>query len=998
MMQLLKLLVFDAILIIAAILGLLVLKRFKCASFAVMKRDFIGYFSNPTGYVFIGVFILFSTIAAFWPDEFFNANLATLDQLNKWFPVIMLIFIPAITMSVWSEERREGTDELLLTIPASDVDIVIGKYLASVAIFSVALIFSQLWNFKQLVELSQGGVDIGLFLSTYSGYWFMGLAMLALGMVASFLTSNLTVSFILGSLINAPLVFSNLFSGWAESFSWWSYLSRFTDFGRGVYSLASMAFFLLVAAAGVYVSIVLIGRRHWQGGRDGKSKLGHYLLRAVAMVAIALGLSKFLSYHDWIRYDGSSAKVSSLSPDTKQILRNLDTKNPVLVEAFISKSVPEQYVETRVDLLNMLREFESLAGSKVQIQVHDKVDSFTEEAQLAEEKYGISAQTVMTQSRGTIKQEELFMGAAFSCGLERVVIPFFDRGIPVEYELVRSITTAANASRLKIGVVKTSAQMFGGFDMQSFRQRPKQLIVQELEKQYDVEEVDLSTPLSEGAFDVLMVVQPSSLTPVAMGNLVTAIRNGQPAALFEDPYPAMVREATPTGKPNPPPGGGGGMFGGGRQPPQPKGDIRQLWSVLGIDMVGEAAAPNPMAGAMGGMGGDLFDARVVWQDYNPYPKVRVQQITPEWVFVSPGAPGVGDDAFNPDDSISSGLTQILLMCPGAMRELGTRKLEFTPLLMTGDESGEIKLDDFLQSRGNPMALDYVRQLTKKRYIVGARIKGKIGDEFKMGDGGAPYLLGQVAPPQPSTAPSTDSPPVVPVKKEDGGEKAGTDGQDDRQKEVHVVYICDVDLLSSEFMAIRAQPDQEVKWEFDNVTFVLNILDSLAGDDELIEIRKRKTRHSSLTLITEKTDAARGAFLDEIDGFRSSFKEAEKEAQDRMNERIKGSQDKLNDLQEQAAKGEQVSRRDFVAAKQEVDFIVRQEEGKLQRQLDKLSRDRDRNLKRIKRDMELKVRDVQNQAKIKPVLLPPIALCLIGALVWIVRRAREREGIAAVRRR
>ena len=913
---------------------------------AVFKRNFVSYFSNPTGYVFICVFVLLGSLAAFWPPEFFNSNLANLDQLNRYLPYILLVFIPAITMSVWADERRQGTDELILTLPASDIEVVVGKYLSAVGIYTVALIFSYLCN---LVVLQiWGSPDPGLFLTNYLGYWFVGLAMLAIGMVASFLTSNLTVSFILGLALNAPLVVADQASSvmgpkLASVVRSWSLAENFIDFGRGIVSLSAIGYFLGIVTVCLYISMVLIGRRHWTGRRDGARMGTHFVVRTAGLAVAALGVVLAFRVYD-VRADLSAEQISSLSGDTKQLLAGLDTEQAIEVTAYVSPTVPEDYTQTRLTLLNMLRQFQRLSGGKLRVDVIE-TETKTEAASLASQQFGIEPVTVLSRERGAFRDEDIFLGCAFTCGLEKVVVPFFDRGTPVEYELIRSICTVAEQKRKRLGVVTTDADLFGGFDMASGQQRPRQPVLEELEKQYEVVQVDPAAPITE-TYDVLMVVQPSSLGPEQMNNFVAAVRSGQPVAIFEDPLPVLMNSVPGTSQPR---RGGGGPMAMMQQQNQPKGDLGQLWDVLGLELA--AGSGRPLMGQMGS------SPYVVWQDYNPHPKLELPS---EFVFIDAElgeADGGASRSFNQENPITSGLQEVLFPFPGALSKDDKVNLEWTPLITTGTRSGTIEVEQVLGNRGD------MRQL---------RIFEKPGSQ-------AMVLAAAVDRELPRTQSVTES------------EEDSSDGDTTL---VRAIVVADIDLMGPQIFGLRNRPDEVFGLNFDNVTFVLNVLDTLSDDERFLEIRKRKPKHRTLERIEDTVADAREMADMQRQKYITEFDKAEQGANAEMQKEVGEFEKKIEDMES----GGNTDRQAAMQAVQQLASRQRLAQRRLDTKLEQLKRKRDAEIEQVERSLEATIRREQDWQKWLAVMLPPIPPLVVAFFVFFRRRAQEREGVAKSRLR
>lgn len=932
------------------------------AAFAVMKRNFVGYFSNPTGYVFLCIFVFLTSVAAFWPHGFFNQNLATLDQLNYWYPLIMLVFIPAITMSIWAEEKRAGTDELLLTLPADDFDIVIGKYMAAAGIFTASLLFSQFSTFVTLTILTEGGLDTGLIFSTYLGYWFVGVTMIAIGMVASFLTGNLTVGFILGALFNAPLAFASLAGtvvggsktlmgiNLADLIKESGIARPFDDFGRGVVSTSSMAYFVLVTVVALYMCMVLIGRRHWTGGKDGNTMAYHYLARIIALVVLTGSAVILFRNRDVVRYDMTEEQVSSLAPATTKLIENLESDRPIKIDAYISKDIPEMYARTRYELVNLLKEFKSKAAAsnrEIQVNLYEDIDLFSEDAAEAAERFGIEPVTRMVREQGSFQQRRIIMGAAFRSGLEKVVVPIFEYGIPVEYELVRSINTVARGKRKRVGIVRTEAQLMGGSSMAGMQVRriEKHPLIDELSKQYEVEEVSLDAPVSSGVYDALFVVQPSSLAPPQFERLLEAIKSGVPTAIFEDPLPFGRRDITPTSEPKQ---GSGGMFGMGGGGPQPKGDIRELWDVLGVEGVGKP-------------GVQYFNTDIVWQAHNPYPNIETNADLC-WIFVDENASGVQPgQALVSDSPITSGLRQVLALYAGAIKPIKGSALTHTPLLVTSPKSG---------------TLDWMKMQRVMRTGAGTI------ESLIEGDDPNQILAMTIEGKTPTKS--------APSETEQGsGAKTA--------KPIRAAYIADTDVMLDVFLQIRADPNQatELRFQFQNVTFLLNTIDWLTGETDFIEVRKHEPFFASLKMIDSVKEAASSDVRKKRKAFDTQSEEAIREAEEARDAQLKELREELAELQKKSKDGS--IPRPVLDAKS-IEFQTKSE--RLQRALDvkraKVQREAERNIAKIQRESDQKVTAIQNQVKAYAVALPCIPPLIVGIIVFASRRLRERENISKSR--
>lgn len=422
--------------------------------FTLLKKEIAGFFSSLTGYIVMIVFLLANSLIMWiMPGQWnlLDSGYAGLDTLFVLSPWIFLFLVPAVTMRLFSEERRSGTMELLWSRPVSDVEVIYGKFLASLSLVVLALLpcivfVISVW----ILGETPGNLDRGGTAGSFIGLLMLAAVYAAIGLFASSLTGNQVIAFIIAAVLSFIMFtgFDSLaqlpgLSSIAEEVSAMGINEHYRSISRGVLDISDVAYFIFVT--------VLFSEAARVSLRRSSLKKPLTITGAVAAVAILLSLIH-------IRVDLTEDRRFTLAGPTRKILKDL--KSEVRVDVYLDGEMPIGFRKLRRSAGQYLDEFRIRSGRKVSYGFinpsgsSDRAERDRMHSELIQR--GLMPVNVMaSDGEGGRTQKRIFPSLTVTCG-ETVIPVNFLRNNPslpaetnllhstegLEYEIIQAIATA----------------------------------------------------------------------------------------------------------------------------------------------------------------------------------------------------------------------------------------------------------------------------------------------------------------------------------------------------------------------------------------------------------------------------------------------------------------------------------------------------------------------------------------------------------------------------
>ena len=365
----------------------------------IARKEFSAFFSSPVAFIFLGTFLATSLFIFFWVETFFSRNITEIRALFEWMPILLIFLVAAITMRMWAEEHRAGTLEFLLTSPVQPITLVVGKFLACLALIALALFMT----LPLAVTVSLlGPLDWGPVLGGYLASLFLAAAYISIGLFVSVKSENQIVSLIMTSLICGLLylIGSDTLSAFfgnqgSEILQMMGTGSRFDSITRGVIDLRDLYYYLAIMGVFLCLNVYGLEKIRWAGNPVNS----HH---RAWQVACALLIANFLVANLWLaplgelRSDMTDGDIYSISDATSSYLDQI--QEPLLIRGYFSAQTHPLLAPLVPRLRDLLEEYAIAGNSNIRVEFVDPADN-PELEQEAGQKYGIRPVPFQTSSK-----------------------------------------------------------------------------------------------------------------------------------------------------------------------------------------------------------------------------------------------------------------------------------------------------------------------------------------------------------------------------------------------------------------------------------------------------------------------------------------------------------------------------------------------------------------------------------------------------------------------
>ncbi len=358
-------------------------------SLPIARKELASYFASPAAFIFLGLFMLATLFIFFWVETFFARNIADVRPLFNWMPILLIFLCSAITMRMWSEERRAGTLEFLLTSPVATLQFVLGKFFACLGLVVLALLLTLP---LPLSVALLGPLDWGPVLGAYVATLCLAAAYIAIGLYISARSDNQIVSLMLTVLIcgvfyliGSEGLIHLLSSPLAEYFKLFGSGSRFESITRGVLDLRDIYYYLSIVGVFLSLNVYSVEKLRWASQKkEGAQR--HWRWLTGLFVVNFLFSNIWMQQLNGFRADITEGRIYSISEATDNYLAQL--QEPLLIRGYFSPQTHPLLAPLGPQIRDLIKEYEVAAQGKVRVEFVDPLENPELEKE-AGEKFGI---------------------------------------------------------------------------------------------------------------------------------------------------------------------------------------------------------------------------------------------------------------------------------------------------------------------------------------------------------------------------------------------------------------------------------------------------------------------------------------------------------------------------------------------------------------------------------------------------------------------------------